>query len=235
MLKSLTPSIVCLPGTIRDKANVLNAIGCERIHIDIGTSHNNYGLLSYKNFGDSERDLFCSAIDFHVYYPPKDLDYRPLPLRAGDAAIIHVFPWTTSRIIEVALEYFSRQGTEVGLALDLDIPTTNAFRPYLRTINNILVMGIPVGARRSPLAPRAPARVREFRVLCKSTNRRIRIGIDGGVNPFTFEQLAESVDFLVVGSLLFDADDIAAQWRLLLKRFAGVRDDEYREERAIRY
>lgn len=230
MLKSLTPSVVCLPGTIRDKAHLLNALGCERVHVDVGKGRSDSGWFNYQDFGDSERTLFRTSVDFHVYYADNDWRPRPLPVKVGDAVILHVFPWTTRRIIEAALKYFSESGAEFGLAVDLNVRAISALLPYFPALNSVLVMGIPAGARRHPLDPRAWARIHEIHELHMSMNRRMRIGIDGGVNSVTFNRLANVVDFLVLGSLLFDADDLTTRWELLVNVLAKMNNDEYRRE-----
>lgn len=217
MKKELTPSMVRYPGSFSEKANVLKALGCERIHVDVVLGLDIPGLLRYENFGSSERGLFMSAIDLHVFDLSEDKcqwEDLQIPLRQGDCFLLHIFPATTQSAIESAVEFAHENKFEIGVAVDTKLSVEIAI-PFLGELNLVTVMGIEVGGKKLPLNEEAIAKIIQVRLQAERENTTLRTSIDGGVNVETFEALARVADSIVVGSLLFDAPDLLSQWRTL--------------------
>jgi pentose-5-phosphate-3-epimerase len=210
MTRTLTPSVARLSGTVERAAQSLNGLPCTRVHVDAVVGGRLPKLPVLEDFPADMRALFKAAVDFHIF----DLRDSPrplrLPLREKDCVILHVFPWTSPANVHAVLRSVG-DGSAVGLALDVDAPL-QAVLGHVDAINAILVMGGPVGAVREPLDGRALSRLRQLRRVVRTCRGAIRLGIDGGVNRTTLLELADLADFIVVGSLLFDAPDTAAQW-----------------------
>lgn len=220
MKKLLTPSVAVFPGSLEEAALVLNTIGCERVHVDIVAGNRIGDLLIGSDFTQAARTLFRGSVDLHLFELFGGEPYVP-PLRSGDRVIFHVFPWMMASAVTAAVERLSNGEAEVGLALDLETPLAEILS-YLELLSTIIVMGIPVGGRRLPLDERAPRTIGAIRKTPQSKPTQLSIGIDGGVNEQTFERLAMITDFLVVGGILFDAQDLGAKWRSLNQRLREV-------------
>lgn len=85
----LTPSVFRCPGTVPQRALLLNELGCERVHVDISIGCNYPGLFPLSQFGRKERDLFVSRVDFHIFPMAETGRVTDLPLQEGDRVIVH--------------------------------------------------------------------------------------------------------------------------------------------------
>lgn len=221
MSKFLTPSIVRMPGLLEERANMINILGCERIHIDVSIGYSIPDFFVCGQLSLAERSLFNAPADFHVFRQGNDEGYEMLPFRSGDRLILHMFPWTKPESVTDMVNHFRQRGFAVGLSLDLGV-SLELLLPSLISMNVALIMGIEAGGYGAPLNQKALATLTECRAMIQEGRLAINLGIDGGVNAGTFESLAILCDFLVVGGLLFNAPDIVMQWRSLnawLRRF----------------
>lgn len=214
MSKLLTPSIVRMPGLLEERANMINVLGCERIHIDVSVGYSIPDFFVCGQFSLAERSLFNAPADFHVFRQGEDESYGALPFRSGDRLILHMFPWTKPESMITVVSHFRERGFAGGLSLDLGV-SLKSLMPSLISMDVALIMGIEAGGYGAPLNQKALATLTECRAMIQAGHLAINLGIDGGVNAGTFEPLARLCDFLVIGGLLFNAPDIVMQWRSL--------------------
>ncbi len=214
MSKLLTPSIVRMTGSLEERAGTLNVIGCRRIHIDMSVNSSIPDFFRCGMFGYAERNLFNASVDFHVFGQGSYDEYKTIPVRRSDRVIFHVFSETRLDALVGLFRYFKRDEIDIGISLDLGVPV-DILLPMLMNLDLVLVMGIEAGGYGLPLSQTALCTMAILRREMTQQNRSMHMGIDGGVNTGTFELLAKSCDFMVVGGLLFNAPDIALQWRSL--------------------
>ena len=216
--KSLIPSIAAYPGSFAEAARALNDINCERVHIDVVNGIRVGSLLVGDEFTTDVRNLFHGKVDLHLF-GIENPALRIPPLCKGDTCILHVFPSTTEGELVAAIKKVNQMGIEVGLALDINTPATQILQ-FIDVVDVVLVMGIPIGARRLPLDKRALPIIAGFQSMMAGRTRQTRFGIDGGVNEVSFEALLTVTDFMVIGSLLFDGMDVRSRWKYLEGRIS---------------
>lgn len=102
---------------------------------------------------------------------------------------------------------------ELGVAIDVDTPL-DALDPYLEKVDFVQLMGIKkIGYQGEPFAEETLDRVNKLRTRYPL----LTISVDGGVNEETAPLLtAAGADRLVVGSALFNADDISVALQSLV-------------------
>ncbi len=99
-------------------------------------------------------------------------------------------------------------GCRVGLAVK---PTTpiSYIKPYISQIDMILVMTVEPGFGGQVFLSETLDKISEARELINSSNRDIRLQVDGGINAQTGELVrSHGADVLVSGSYLFSAEDM---------------------------
>ncbi|WP_233425426.1 ribulose-phosphate 3-epimerase [Gordonia otitidis] len=98
-------------------------------------------------------------------------------------------------------------GGKAGLAIKPKTP----LEPYLeilRDIDTLLVMSVEPGFGGQKFIAEVLEKVRIVRTIVDSSDLRLLVEIDGGINADTIEQAAESgVDCFVAGSAVYGADD----------------------------
>lgn len=211
MISQLSPSIVCYNGSFQETAKLLNALGCRRAHIDVTAGYSIHGLFRYEMFTPEDRSHFSMPADLHIFDFRRHWNYRSLPLREDDCAILHVFPWVSRSKVERALDRGFSSGVKRGISLDVQTPLSKVV-PMFPLIDVLMVMGIEIGGRGVPLNDKAVKDLYQAKEIATSMGKTIRLVIDGGVSAKTFAQLARIADTLVIGGLLFNSPDIAAQW-----------------------
>jgi len=144
-----------------------------------------------------------------------------LVLGVSDLAVLHVYPQVTSGKIAAFLEETNVAMCRPGLSLDLHIEPEVA-EVYLVKLDTIFVMSTPIATYGLQPGSSTDSRLTEVKKLIAKYNPRCRIGLDGGVNTITFPRFIAKIDELVIGSLLFHASDINAQWKALQTYAKGL-------------
>jgi len=227
MKKIIIPSIVRYSGLFQEKASMINTINCERIHVDVTIGQKTGELFDYDDFGIEQRRLFESSVDLHVFdFSDNWSDWKTkgLPLLQNDCIIFHIFPNTSTKMINSVINHCDGNGINIGLALDLKV-NIDIIKHYINQLDIVIVMGIEAGGHQLPLNEKA---INDLILVSEMSNKdkRLRIGIDGGVNIKTFEKLVNITDFVVIGGLLFNAPDIISQWNTLNRWLKEVSKNE---------
>jgi len=211
----MTPSIVCIQRTMKERAILVNKLNCKRIHLDLTIGRSMPNLISLDSFLKEKRSIFKPQIDYHIFNYQENWSKIHLPEFTGDRVIIHIFPWMKKNNIISMISYFSNKFS-VGIAQDLH-SHYNDINHYINMVDCILVMGIEAGEQGKPLDQKALKNLKRLRKYHK-----IILGIDGGVNYQTFNKLIQLTDFVVIGSLLFNFTDINHQWNQLKKQIKKI-------------
>ncbi len=99
-------------------------------------------------------------------------------------------------------------GCRVGLAVKPATPISY-IKPYISQIDMILVMTVEPGFGGQVFLSETLDKISEARELINSSNRDIRLQVDGGINAQTGELVrSHGADVLVSGSYLFSAEDM---------------------------
>ncbi len=121
--------------------------------------------------------------------------------------------------IRPALRKIRRLGLGAGISIKPVTPAEQVF-PLLELVDLVLVMTVEPGFGNQKLLEDCLLKVGAVR---KEANRRglpVQISVDGGVNRSTIRLVHQAgVDFAVAGSAVFQAEDVAAELRLLKEGF----------------
>lgn len=212
MNKTITPSIICYPGDVRTKSEIMNTLNCSRVHLDMVNGEEVVpDFFRYPELSREERSLFKGAIDFHIFDYERSFEYSLLPCKAEDRVIIHIFPDMNIVTVKSAIQKVKNIGFKVGVALDLDADA-KLLLGVLEEVDTVLVMGIQIGGRKLPLSEKAINTIRTTKKELSRLNKKIEVGIDGGVNVHTFDMLLNLTDYIIVGSLLFNDKNLSEKW-----------------------
>lgn len=103
------------------------------------------------------------------------------------------------------------QKKSVGLALNPGTPVKK-IRPYLETVDSVLLMTVHPGAYGSRFLPEILPKIEEVRRLAP----RVTIEVDGGITPETLKQCRKAgANSFVVGSYLQNASSVKEAWTAL--------------------
>jgi ribulose-phosphate 3-epimerase len=106
---------------------------------------------------------------------------------------------------------------EKGLALNPETPI-DAIMPYIHTIDVVLLMSVHPGFQGQQFIMQTLDKVKEL----KKISPTLRIEVDGGINLDNIHMLSEAgADYLVVGSGLFEADNIQERFEELMSKMTS--------------
>lgn len=210
----LSPSIVRLERPLDQCIQIINRLGCKSVHVDVCRDFSlpNFLMLPDIQSGVLRELHACVTLHLFQLFDGKKISFDFLKER--DLVVLHVFPHVTQKMIVGFLTEASTVRCKVGLAIDLKT-SPKVILANLEKLDTVFVMGIPVATHGLQPDAITMSRLADVASMIRENNARCRLGLDGGVNITTFTKLASYVDELVIGSLLFDAPDIAMQWRLL--------------------
>lgn len=88
-------------------------------------------------------------------------------------------------------------------------------KPYLNRLDLVLLLGVTPGFQGQSFQSLVFKKIKKLREFSK----RIKIGVDGGVNLFNVKKIADAkVSNIVVGSYLFTAKNLQKNFEILRKR-----------------
>jgi pentose-5-phosphate-3-epimerase len=213
MTVTLTPSIVRCQGTIEERAHLVNELNCERVHVDLALGLDFPVLLTLESFGMRERGYFQSAVDLHVFSFVEVRELSKLPLKSGDRLIVHYLPGTQKIPLSLLRRKAREQGAEFGLCVGLDVPFDRLAR-IVKEKDLLMILAIPIGGSGLPLDARTLPLLKKLRDSIANP-RGCTLGIDGGVNEWSFGALCSYVDVVVLGGLLLNTSDLKQRWKEL--------------------
>jgi ribulose-phosphate 3-epimerase len=128
---------------------------------------------------------------------------------AAGANLITVHAEVGESEAHAAIEAILRAGRSAGLALRLDTPV-EACRPFLESIDALLLLGTALGVKGQDMAPEACARLTSAASMLGQRPTRVRLIADGGIRSDTVPLLRHAgADVIVPGSLVFQSRNLA--------------------------
>ncbi|MCU0236407.1 MAG: ribulose-phosphate 3-epimerase [Acidobacteria bacterium] len=190
---------------LEDKLRAFAAHGIDFIHLDVMDGH----FVDQISFGPSLaraiKEKFPFGLDAHlmVSNPEKAV---PHFIRAGaDWISFHA-----EAAAEPAglLRQIRDAGCRAGLVLNPDTPLER-LQPYLGALDYILLMSVFPGYGGQSFIPGTLERVALLKKQLGGMDSACLLQVDGGIQPLIAAQLrAAGADLFVVGTSLFNADDI---------------------------
>ncbi|MBU2220273.1 ribulose-phosphate 3-epimerase [Patescibacteria group bacterium] len=118
--------------------------------------------------------------------------------------------WPVSNLAEES----HKRGKELGVALNLETPIS-VLDNFINEIDLVLLMSVKPGASGQSLDERVILKI----IALRQRYPNVKIEVDGGVNADNIIKLVEAgADFLVMGSAVFDEDDIGGAIERLRKK-----------------
>jgi ribulose-phosphate 3-epimerase len=183
------------------------------LHIDVADGHFAPALLFFPDLVACMRK--ASALPIHVHLMVADavlLDQVDHFAEAGaDLISVHA----ENRNAGEALARIADRGIASGVVLRVETPVAAA-RPFLDRVDFLTLLGTAIGVKGQGLDPTATDRLREAGRNIAETGRRIVLAADGGIRENTVPLLrGAGAETVVMGSLAFGAEDLAARIRWL--------------------
>jgi ribulose-phosphate 3-epimerase len=112
------------------------------------------------------------------------------------------------------LKEMEKYNFQKGIALNPET-SVDKIKQFLSQVNTVLLLGVTPGFQGQTFQPAVLEKIKKLRQFSK----KIKIGVDGGVNISNIGKIVKTgADILVVGSYLFEAKDIRKNFQLLKKK-----------------
>ena len=186
--------------------------GADMLHLDIMD-----GVFTESiTFGDYvvEKLRPHSRLPFDVHLMVTD-PTRLIPLFSAAGADMLTIHEESDCDVAACLKEIRALGLKAGLSINPDTPAERVF-PYLPLCDLVLIMSVNPGAGGQAFLEASLDKIKAVRNEADRLGMPLDISVDGGLNPETVPLIYSSgASIAVVGTYLFNADDINAAMRLL--------------------
>lgn len=183
------------------------------LHIDVADGHFAPALLFFPDLVARMRK--ASALPIHVHLMVADAVLLAQVEQFAEAGADLISVHAENGNAAEALALISERGIASGVVLRVETPVAAA-RRFLDRVDFLTLLGTAIGVKGQGLDPTATDRLREAGRHIAQTGRRIVLAADGGIRENTVPLLrGAGAETVVMGSLAFGAEDLAARIRWL--------------------
>ena len=205
----IAPSILAADfSRLAEEIHRVEAAGADWIHCDIMDGH----FVDNISFGPDVvrlvRKETSLPLDVHLMIEHAD-HYVPRFVKAGANSItVHVEPEAKHDVLET-LRKIRDAGCRTGLTLNPETPI-EMIEPFLDKFDMLLVMTVHPGFGGQPFRADQMEKLRRAAKWNQSSEHKIDIEVDGGINPETARiSIENGANVLVAGTSIFHSDDYA--------------------------
>ncbi|WP_394892311.1 ribulose-phosphate 3-epimerase [Mesorhizobium sp. AaZ16] len=183
------------------------------LHIDVADGHFAPALLFFPDLAARLRK--ASTLPIHVHLMVADAVLHDQVDQFAEAGADLISVHAENGNAGEALTRIKDHGLASGVVLRVETPVA-ASRPFLDRIDFLTLLGTAIGVKGQGLDPSAADRLREAGRYISETGRRVVLAADGGIRENTVPLLRSAgAETVVMGSLAFGAEDLAARIRWL--------------------
>ena len=211
-MRIISPSLLSADfKNIQHDICIIENAGAKRLHLDVMDGHFVPNLTFGPMIIKSIRKTTACHLETHLMIekPHESLDQY---IEAGsDTIIIHL---EASHDPEKDLKYIRGNKVYAGLAIN---PNTdeNLLLPLLDSLDYILIMSVFPGEGGQDFITKTLSKMKN--IVSMRKNRKIIIGVDGGVNMKTISMVYDTnIDITIVGSGLFNTHDVNQRYQELM-------------------
>ncbi len=186
------------------------------LHIDVADGHFAPAMLFFPDLVASLRKV--SKIPIHVHLMVADTILLEQINQFADAGsnLISLHVENTS-VASAALDLLDKRGVAAGMVLKVDT-AVEAVAPFLQRLRFVTLLGTAIGVKGQGLNEKATERLGTAKrlIAASGAKHRIVLAADGGIREHTVPLLRQAgAETVVLGSLAFGAEDLAARMRWL--------------------
>ena len=212
MIRNISPSILSADFTnIREQIRAVEDAGATRLHIDVMDGHFVPNLTFGPFIIKQIRKLTDIHFETHLMIENPD-QYLQKYIDAGSDTLI--FHYEASTDIDRDINIIKQNNVLAGIAINPDTDP-DLLKPYINQLDYILVMSVFPGFGGQSFILDTLETMK--RLVDLREDRKILIGVDGGVNLKTIDRVYDTgVDVTVVGSGLYKAENIEKTYLKLI-------------------
>ncbi len=196
---------------IQQDIETVESAGATRLHLDVMDGH----FVPNLTFGPFIIKFIRQCTDCHlethlmIENPATSFDQY---IQAGSDTIIFHIEASQSPLKD--LQYLRSKGVSAGIALNPDTDIQSII-PLLDALDYLLIMSVFPGKGGQSFIPTSLDTMKSAVEL--RDDREFTIGVDGGVNLKTIHEVyTTGIDVTIVGSGLFNCDDIPSRFQELV-------------------
>ena len=209
----ISPSLLSANFTqLKEDIKIVEEAGVNRLHLDVMDGHFVPNLTFGPFIINDIRKVTNSHLETHLMIenPHKYFDDY---INSGSDTII--FHYEASKHILADLKYIKSKNVCAGIAINPDTNYKNILE-FLDYLDYILIMSVFPGFGGQKFILNTLDTMKNL--VDASSDKDILIGVDGGVNLNTIDQVYETgIDITIVGSGLYGADNIKERYNQLIR------------------
>ena len=177
-------------------------------HADVADGHFSPAMLLFPDLIAQIRPLTDKAVHVHLMVADTTLMDQIDQFAEAGADIISVHAENANAA--AAVDHIHGKGLAAGIVLQLHTPVATV-QSRLDEISMLTLLGTRMGIKGVGLDPQAENKLAEARQMIDEHGVQVLLAADGGIREHTVPCLRHSgADTIVMGSLAFGADDLAA-------------------------